>query len=423
MGIRRDRPPHFSRNASVAIVDHVSFVTGMTFVGVTSVLPAFVRRLTPSSIMVGLVAALYYGGTLLPQALVARVIAGWPRKKPFASAALFGRVVFFVVGAALWTGGASDSGRMLAILLACLTIFVLTDGAAMVAWWDIIGRALPARARARIYGLAQAVGAVLGVAAGVLIGWVLSESGPAYPANYALLFVLAGLFFAPSTIALLLFREPEPEDPSVKHVIAQNSGPLATVLGDERFRRVVACRLLLGFVALAAPFYVGHAVDVLSLPEAAIGVFTIAQTAAVVAASLLFGVLGGRRGSRAVIVVASAVAIVSPLFALIAHLVGGRVFAVAYPIVFVGLGVVLSAEIVGFGNYVLQLAPTGLHGAYIGVGNTILGIQALAPVLGGWVLRSASYPLLFSLSALGILAAVLLAARLEKLPNSSSDAD
>ena len=406
------RPPNYRRNATALVVNRLCSAIAFSFVGVESVMPAFVRRLTTSAPLVGLIGTVFYGGLLLPQAVIARAVTGRTRKKPFASAALAGRVVFFIVAAALWARTGAYPAGMLALFFFCLAAFALADGAAMVGWYDIIGRAIPASSRARLYGLAQAIGALAGVGVGAFIGWILGEPDIQFPASYAILFALAGAFFIPSSLALLAIREPDPAHRPCAGVGPSGRGALRIVIGDRRFRRMIACRLLIATMNLSTPFYVGHAADVLGLPEAAIGTFTIAYTASTVVASLLLGALGGRRGPRAVIRIAAAAAAAGPLFALATNLAGGGRLSGAYPLVYVALGVVSSSYVVGFGNYLLDLAPEGLGGAYIGLGNTFLGVQAAAPMLGGWLLGATSYRVLFSLSAAGALVAAILSLRL-----------
>ena len=292
------RPPNYRRNATALVVNRLCSAIAFSFVGVESVMPAFVRRLTTSAPLVGLIGTVFYGGLLLPQAVIARAVTGRTRKKPFASAALAGRVVFFIVAAALWARTGAYPAGMLALFFFCLAAFALADGAAMVGWYDIIGRAIPASSRARLYGLAQAIGALAGVGVGAFIGWILGEPDIQFPASYAILFALAGAFFIPSSLALLAIREPDPAHRPCAGVGPSGRGALRIVIGDRRFRRMIACRLLIATMNLSTPFYVGHAADVLGLPEAAIGTFTIAYTASTVVASLLLGSLGGRRGDR-----------------------------------------------------------------------------------------------------------------------------
>jgi len=60
-----------------------------------------------------------------------------------------------------------------------------------------------------------------------------------------------------------------------------------------------------------------------------------------------------------------------------------------------GLGIVNTAWILGFVNYMLEIAPeearTGLHRA----GQPMMSVMAIVPTLGGWLLAETSYPALF----------------------------
>jgi hypothetical protein len=51
----------------------------------------------------------------------------------------------------------------------------------------------------------------------------------------------------------------------------------------------------------------------------------------------------------------------------------------------------------GFYNYMLEIAPNDQRPVYIGLGNTIMGLLTLAPTLGGWLLERTSYTVLFAL--------------------------
>jgi hypothetical protein len=53
----------------------------------------------------------------------------------------------------------------------------------------------------------------------------------------------------------------------------------------------------------------------------------------------------------------------------------------------------------GFYNYLLEIAPASLRPSYVGLGNTILGVLTLAPTLGGWLLEATSYTVLFGVTA------------------------
>ncbi len=73
----------------------------------------------------------------------------------------------------------------------------------------------------------------------------------------------------------------------------------------------------------------------------------------------------------------------------------------------------------GYFNYVLDLAPPGSRPIYVGLTNTVSGLLVVAPILGGWILDYSSYPALFTLTLIGVTAA---AAASMKLPHVQHEA-
>jgi MFS family permease len=165
-------------------------------------------------------------------------------------------------------------------------------------------------------------------------------------------------------------------------------------------------------VSLVVPFYVVHATDVLKLPEVVVGSFVAAQQVAGVASGALLGWVSDRWGPCYTMRIGSALSIVGPLFALAAHVVDGGLLVAAYPLVYVSLGFYQGSTMLGFYNYLLEIAPDDVRPAYIGLGNTIMGVLTLAPTIGGWLLEVTSYTVLFGITAglvsLGFLVALRL---------------
>jgi len=382
----------------VLVIEAVASWLALTFVSVSSVLPAFARELTSSEPLIGLTSTIFYGGWNLPQIFIGRMIAGKPRKKPYLMFGLVGRVAFWVLGLALWLQPEMRPSAALLLLYVCLGAWIVTDAVVSLAWADIVGRAIPTDRRGSMMGLGQCLAGICGIGAGVLIGAILGSPRYPFPRNYALLFILAAAFFMPGIIALASLREPAavPAGPSAS--TRPRGHWLRAIASDRTFRRFVACRMLLGVANIALPFYVGHAQDVLNLPPRTIGTFVIAQTIASVVSSLALGLVSDRWGSRRAIHIGSFAATAAPLFALVAHLTASPILTLAYPVIFVALGISNSAVWSGFFNYLISSAPEDDRATYVGLANTITGLVTLAPVLGGALLGATSYPVLFALT-------------------------
>ena len=390
-------PPNYRWNFAVFLVDYVCFGLAFTFADVNTVMPAFVRQLTDSAPVIGLVSTIFAGAWLLPQLAAAHYINDKPRKKPYLLAGTSGRIFVGMIALALWVGLARRPTAMIALFFICLGLFAASDGFASVCWFDLLARAIPLKRRGRLVGMAQFIIGVGGIGVGALVGIILGRCF--FPHNYALLFTLTSATLVPSVLALALMREPPPAGSDPEASVRAKSGWWRLLSDDSVFRRLMVCRMLIGMLGLASSFYVVHAADELHLPQSVIGSFVAAQTVARIITSVTLGWISERWGAWHVIRIGGAAAALGPLFALAVHLAGGGWLVWIYPLVYVTLGVVNNAWMLGFFNYMLEIAPEGMRPTYIGLGNTIMGLLTLAPMAGGWLLEATSYTVLFGVSA------------------------
>jgi hypothetical protein len=75
----------------------------------------------------------------------------------------------------------------------------------------------------------------------------------------------------------------------------------------------------------------------------------------------------------------------------------------------------------GFYNYLLEIAPDDVRPSYIGLGNTVMGVLTLAPTLGGWLLEATSYTVLFATATGLVTLGFLIALRVRPSVESSND--
>lgn len=407
----RSSRSHAKRNFWAFMLDYAFFGMAMSFVSTDSVLPTFVRSLTDSEPIVGLVGTVYTAGWLLPQLFGAAMMSGKPRKKPYVMAASYvARPLFLLLGLATWAGLPLYPNAMLAALFACLVLFTLMDGVASVGWFDILARAVPLSRRGRLLGVSQLASGLLGMAVGGLVGVILSNPALDFPNNYALLFALCSLTHVPALIALSSIQEPEIDGDSLAEEGGDPSlGALARRLGavwkgDAGFRRLISARWFVGCMGLASCFYVLHATEVMGLPEVVTGWFVSARMAGGAVSSLLLGWVSDRYGPRRVVQLGAATAAASPILALMIHMVGSPVVARVYPLVFFFYGVTVNTTLLGPMNYLMEMAPAGQRPIYIGLANTLMGVLVPISFLGGVLLRVASYPILFAVTGVGVTA-------------------
>ena len=412
-----DSHPHYRRNFIALVVDFAGFGLGFAFYSPSTVLPAFVSELTSSAPLIGLISTLLMGSWLLPQLIVANYLSGRKRKKPYliVSAAIGRSTLFLLAGIVYLWAGQWPTLTLIALYL-FITTFMSCDAVTSVAWFDLWAKMIPSARRGRMVGLGQVLSGLMTIGAAELVRRILSPMGPPFPANYALLFLLAGVALMISLGALACLRERPGEaerQPTPWGEFLARLGQLLREDGD--FRLLTTVRLLAGLSGLAWPFYIVYATVGLGMARTTIGLFITAQTVGSIAAGFLLGYLNERRGSRTVIQVAGLLALVQPLLALAftgVHGAMGNVSPLAYAAIFLLMGIVNSSMMPGFFSYLVDLAPEGARPLYIGLSNTLSGALMALPLIGGWLLEATCYPVLFTVTACGAALSLLFALRL-----------
>lgn len=396
-------PPHFRRNFFAFIGDYVFYGIASSFADPGTVAPTFVGMLTDSEPLIGLIGTVWAAGWLLPQLVGAAVMNGRPRKKPYLMGMAYtGRPLMLLLALTMWAGLPRYPTSMLAVFFTIYGVFMLLDGVASVAWFDILARAVPLTRRGRLVGIAQMVSGVMGIGVGAAVEAILSNPAFPFPRNYALLFTLSGLAHIPSVVALSLIREPPAAEsramprPSFKEMVSQLAGVWRH---DGDFRRLMVTRWLTGLMDLAVTFYVLHAGREFGVPQ---GRLLAARMAGGILASLGLGWLSERRGPRVVIWIGGAAAIGAPVLALLLHLIQPDSVVVAslsYAVVYLLLGITMNSRMLGHLNYTMEMAEDDQRSIYIGLANTLAGLLVPASILGGILLKVSSYPVLFIVTA------------------------
>ena len=398
----RDTPREFRRDSRRNMVAYIgdtsSFLGGMFFIPATTVLVGLASALTSDKALIGVVAMSWTVASSIPQLVAAKLVHGKRRQKPYVVVpSLIGRQTILLFAVWLLVSNAQPPLLTLGLLIAAVVIFNIFDAITGIAWLDMINRNLTPRRRGRVIGTAQLLGSVLGIGSGLIVGRLLSPGGLPFPQNYAVIFICAWVGFMISLgFQFCLDENPMPE----QTVSASNDGTfsghmLAALRTDAVFRRVLIARVLTSIEAMAAAFYVVFIRERLQLPDNSIGVFSVAFIAGGIVGVALLGPLAERAGARSVVHVAAALQAAAPLLAFVVAVVPGLIIppALAYGLFIVILaidGAVGRSTILGFASYTIDHAPDRRRAIYVGVLNTLGGLVALSPALGGVFLDAAS---------------------------------
>jgi len=388
--------PVDSRRNIFAFTGDISiFIVGTYFIPATTVLVGLASQLTDDKTLIGIVGMTWSVTWFLPQLFAARIVRGKRKQKPYLMIpSLIGRNAFLLI--ALWLMVTQAQAPILTVwvLIGCIALFNVFDAIAGVAWFDMMSRALSPRMRARSVSVGQFIGGIIGIGAGLIVQRVLAPDGLPFPQNYAFIFGCTWLCMAISLVIIAFMRENPMAEAEQKH--AESTAFVATlkhaVRTDELFRKVLIVRVLTGMQLMAASFYLVFAKEQLGLDDSATGTFNIALIIGGIGGIALFGWLADRFTSLSVIRAAGSMQFIAPLIALLfalAHLVVPELAGVAligFVMIFVLQGAIEHSLVLGVVGYLLDSAPERHRAMYVGAINTLSGVVALSPVIGGvWI--------------------------------------
>lgn len=415
--------PNQRRNVFAFGGDTIAFQIALSFINVNTILPAFVAQLGGSSTSVGFVVTAFGLSWCLPQLIAGNVVARYTRKKPLVVLLAFlGRVTMPAMALLIVATQANPPWLIQTMLYVALAIFLGSDAFATMGWLDMLGRAIPPDKRGHYISLWQAIAAVGVTGASMLVGLILSEQGPAYPNNFALIFALGSVMLYASAVSAATIHEPHisDENPTTQHIVWSDFGRHLIQIWreDHRFRQAAVVRVLFSMGAMAFPFYVLHATDELHLPEQTIGIFIFAQTAGAMVSSLFLGRVADRYGPQRIIQIGSCIILSAPILGLV--LASGNrgmvdILRNAYLWIYVCIGLANSLLFLGFSNYMLDIAPASQRTIYLGAFNAINSVGTLGTTLAGWLLGATSYSVLFAVSLLFGVSTFVFALRLPSM--------
>lgn len=417
---------HFRWNYRLWVVETSAWVCATSFIDSTTVLPVLVLALSKSPFLASLILSIRYIGQGWPQLIAASLVSGKPRKPLYLIAVTPGRLALLWPAIILLLGYRAPLITIPAILLAYLAFWV-SEGFSLVPWTDMVGKTIPATRRGRLFATMHVIGGLLGIGAGFLIRMVLQSNRWLFPRGYGLLFLLAFVGAVISALALAILREP-PSPPQEERysTIALIKDIPNLLRSSPPLRLLVILQGLFGFSILPAPFYILFATQTLrhALPFApggeslGVGFFLAVQTSGLIVGNAVLGHVSDQYGNRLLLRVLALIQMFVPITALLAggiapHAPGWLLYLAFFP-TFFGFGSLLGATWMAVTNYLLDVAPEHDRPAYIAVTNALNIPAVILPMLGGLLLHTLGYLVIFLIAAVVLCYAFLLTNKLQE---------
>jgi hypothetical protein len=389
------------------------------------VLSAFFLKLTDSTFLAALPAALMHLGGLWPQLIVAHIAEGMEYKKPIYVWAGAVRVVTLLAMAVVtYQMIGVDTSALVLFFAAVYFVYSSANGAGGIGFMDMVAKTIPATRRGRFMGLRGFYGGLMGLATGFYVRYMLGESGPVFPLNSALLFFTATAFLLVAVSVYAAVPEPAGR-------IVEQRTPFrqlfrrgwVTLREDRNYRLLVSVRMLLSATMVGQVVFVPYALKALLLPESIIGVLMISATCFTLPSNFLWGHIGDRYGNRLLLLTGAIFFLAAPICALASwyapayHLLfflpeTYDLRALLFVAAFILAGVGMRGSFMGSSNYFLEIAPEDRRPSYQAFMRVLQAPATLGPLLGGSIAEHISFQATFLLACIGGLCTCILVWRL-----------
>ncbi len=369
-------PSGFSRfNFLAFFCDMVSYFGAVALLSPYTILPLYASHLTPDPRIVALIPTLNTLGLSLPQILGARLVARRTRYRPFVIGwAVVERllVLLSVISMTLLSG----SPRMLLLWapMGFMFLWWFSMGINGPAYSAMLGHAIPAEWRGRLYGLGAAVGGGVGFVFAWIAGYLLEAL--AFPYGFAACAGMAFVLLVAGVSPLAFVREPAEPSPERREAATVRFGDI--LRRDAPFRVYLVSQAIYGFQAMPTAIWTSYALRKFRATDADIALITAVLAIAGGVAVLVVGWLADLHGNRAVMLGSTLLAALSALAAWSAP---------SLP-VYIATFVPAAAALVGWQltnyNILMEFAPPGRVPAYSAVNAMVTGpFKIVAPYLGG----------------------------------------
>jgi MFS family permease len=385
----------------------LSVLNGALMIGTTNsvaspelVFTAFAASLTSNPIILGLIAPVQNATWSLPQFW----IVGWMQRArrvlPMYTCAAVVRMVAWAA-LALAVLLSRDPAFLLVMLLAFVLVGGTAAGLAGLPFIEVVGKVIPPRQRGLAFGWRGALGGVVAIIGAQA---VILFTGPsahfAFPTNYGLLFIVAGLAQMIGFFAFSLVVEP-PNTARTEHLKPSFDVVRTIWRSDGNYRHFVGGRTMFELSNTVNGLVIVYANQALGVRLELAGLYLLVSSILRPIFSVAAGRLSVRIGNRLPVAVGLLAQALGWAMLLIALPLGVRQRAAEYYMIPVYSLIAIQRGLV-FSNLMalgLNVTPSGERPLYMGALNTWIGVVGLAGLLSGVMAEVIGFEALFALTA------------------------
>ena len=377
MNLQLDAPVEVNRiyrsNSIITILEQALFSLIRLSISPYLVLPFYLKQLTESTFLIGLIPAVFVIGFALPQFLMVRILRRTRRPMRLLVLSALGQRLG-MLGMFLLTVFQIrlPNAVTISLFFAVYLFFNIARGCYSPTQIDFLGRGIPNN-RGKIIGLGNFLGGILNLLGTLLLTGLLTKLPYPQAITAVMGISLAGSLV--SFIAILFLRDVQLAGGD--HFPAGNLAHENKALPSPAFRKYLSWRAVIIGLEMMLPFYTLYGLDKFALPVSYVGIFAAIMTVSDAVGNPFWGWLGDRIGYLRIIILASALGCAAAILSAIAPNV------IIFSLVFLLNGLMISGQSLSGVNIIYEFSPRREVPLYVAFHQVLLSIlSSLAPVLG-----------------------------------------
>lgn len=411
-GVDESQNTSWRRNMLLLILDSMFFMTAISLSDV-SILSIFIVKATGSTFLAGLLQMIRITAFFFPQLLSINIGSEPYKKRIFIKWTTISRCCLSI--AVLGAFFIEEIVFVVLTFFIAFSLFPLFDGFTVVPWLEFVVKTIPQKQRGNFFGLCQGLGAIGMIAGGYLVTQILNESSLVFPQNYGVLVLLQLLLMIIGLLSLIFLQETADKLAELRYSLLDRLKAIPQIIQNNAvIRKLILIQVLYSFYSISTPFYSLFAITRLHAPDEVVGHFLIYQMIGRLVASYPWARLGNKGQNKWILQVSGVMILVSLSLTLVLSIFFNDI-AMTTPFLFgifflYGGGV--SGIFLGFNTYVMELADLNTRPVLLGTMNALNIVTSILPVLGGIILESLPYELLFLTSIIPISCSLVLTLKL-----------
>ena len=380
---------------------------GTTIAEPATILPLMINYFGGSPVLIGFFSGLLRGGAVLMQLFAAYKAQHYAKMLPYLRRVFFFRFLsWFMIGVAIILFGKNHSTLTLWCIGIGLFLFSFSAGFGAIYFREIVAKIFSHRFRGKTMAWRQFFSGLGALVSGAVAAWVLERFEAPYDFGY--LFILSALLMGLGLVAFATVEEPVKThfETKIESFTEFLKHTWELLKADRQLQvQIVTFLLAYGFL-IAMPFIILDAKETIHIGGKEVGVLITVQMIGAMISNALWGKLGSLGHFRLIAILSISLKLVAILLAFFANSL------VAYGTIFFLLGAAGDGSRIASSNLILILAPEAKRPLYMAVQMNIVSLGMFFSILGGFLLHFGGYTLLYTITALLLLIALLLAFKL-----------